>query len=187
MIPVTREETATRPNAPQVFTVDPGEIAVTDDRNTSLVAESLGSGVAVCIWDPETHVAGLLHVLLPDSANHAADLAQAHPAWFADTGIPLLLQIAANYGWQRSRSLIYLLGGAEVDGAMLPRVQVGRRNIVAARKALWSAGMLITREITGGHDARNLALSVCTGTLEFGEDGSRIVVQMEGNDGRWVG
>ena len=184
MIPNTCEETATGTNAP-VFTVDLGEIAVTDDRNTSLVAHSLGSGVAVCIWDPETHVAGLLHVLLPDSDKHA-DLVQAHPAWFADTGIPLLLQIATNYGCQRSRSLIYLLGGAEVDGAMLPRVQVGRRNIVAARKALWSAGVLIAREITGGNVPRDLALSVCTGTLEVNAGDSRMVVQMEGNDGRWI-
>ena len=45
MIPCTREETATRTNAPQVFTVDLGEIAVTHDRNTSLVAHSLGGGI----------------------------------------------------------------------------------------------------------------------------------------------
>jgi chemotaxis protein CheD len=185
MIEFTSEETATRTKAPQVFTVDLGEIAVTDDRTASLIAQSLGNGVAVCIWDPETHVAGLVHVLLPDSDNHA-DLAHEHPAWFANTGIPMLLQIATNYGWQRSRSLIYLLGGAEVDGALLPRVQVGRRNIVAARKALWSAGVLITREITGGNVARSLALSVCTGTLEISAGDSQIVVQMEGNDGGWI-
>ena len=186
MIPVTRDETATVANAPQVFTVDLGEVAVTDDRNTSLIAHALGSGVAVCLWDPETRVAGILHVLLPDSDKHG-ELVQAHPAWFADTGVPLLLQIATNYGCQRSRSLIYLLGGAEVDGAMLPRVQVGRRNIVAARKALWSAGVLITREINGGDVARSLALSVCTGTLEISAGDSRTVIEMEGNDGAWIG
>ena len=42
-----------------------GELVVTTAPDAEIVTHALGSCVAVCLWDPVTHVAGMLHFLLP--------------------------------------------------------------------------------------------------------------------------
>lgn len=87
-----------------------GEFAVSNDKDSVILTHALGSCVAVCIWDPHVKVAGLIHVLLPDSRINA-DRASVQPAAFADTGIPLLFQTAYAYGVQKQRCLVRLIGG----------------------------------------------------------------------------
>ena len=48
-----------------------GELAVTTAPDVEIVTHALGSCVAVCLWDPVTHVAGMLHFLLPESKLNA--------------------------------------------------------------------------------------------------------------------
>ena len=74
-----------------------GEYAVTTNPDAEIVTHALGSCVAVCLWDPVTHVAGMLHFLLPDSKLNA-ERAARQPGTFADTGIPLLFQAAYKAG-----------------------------------------------------------------------------------------
>src|SRR5690606_5547237 len=65
-----------------------GEFAIAHGGTDVLVTHALGSCVAVCIYDPEADVAGMLHVLLPDS-RISPQRASEQPAAFADTGVPL--------------------------------------------------------------------------------------------------
>ena len=44
-----------------------GEFAVTTNAQAEIVTHALGSCVAVCLWDPVSHVAGMLHFLLPEA------------------------------------------------------------------------------------------------------------------------
>jgi hypothetical protein len=44
-----------------------GEYAVAASSAATIVTHALGSCIAVCIWDPQRGVAGLLHFLLPES------------------------------------------------------------------------------------------------------------------------
>ena len=60
-----------------------GEFAVTTEPDAEIVTHALGSCVAVCLWDPVTHVAGMLHFLLPESKLNA-ERAARQPATFAD-------------------------------------------------------------------------------------------------------
>ncbi|HTV03602.1 MAG TPA: chemotaxis protein CheD [Luteitalea sp.] len=151
-----------------------GEFAVTEGE-TSIVTHALGSCIAVCIWDPVVRVGGMLHLLLPESRINP-DRAERQPAAFADTGIPLLFQRAYTRGLQKPRTQVTLVGGAEISQEATEGVMnVGRRNILAARKMLWGNGVLIRTEDVGGRRARTVAMSL--------QDG-RIVVTAAGEPAR---
>ena len=42
-----------------------GEYAVADQPDATIVTHALGSCIAVCAWDPDAGVGGLLHFMLP--------------------------------------------------------------------------------------------------------------------------
>jgi len=148
-----------------------GEWAVSSDADAAVITHALGSCVAVCIWDPAVSVAGLIHVLLPDSRINP-ERAKAQPAAFADTGIPLLFHAAYARGLDKKRARVRLVGGASVAGIPPSEAAVGKRNVLAARSLLWKNGVMIDREIVGGTEARTVTLQVADGRMRIGS-GSR--------------
>ena len=143
-----------------------GEFAVSNVDGETILTHALGSCIAVCVWDLQARVAGLLHFLLPDAAINA-ERARAQPAAFANTGIPLLFQAAYALGLEKRRCTVRLIGGAEVTGlARAGSLNVGKRNLLAARNILWRNGVLINAEATGGHVPRTVALHVRDGLIE---------------------
>lgn len=142
-----------------------GEFAVSGSADDVLVTHALGSCVAVCIWDPTTLVAGLLHLLLPDSRINPVR-AKEQPAAFADTGIPLLFQSAYARGLQKNRCLVRLVGGAEMAGSGAS-FDIGKRNILAAKNILWRNGVLIKGEDVGGKAVRTVNLHAADGRVQI--------------------
>ena len=142
-----------------------GECAVTGRRGDVIVTHALGSCICVCVWDPVSSVAGLLHFLLPDSRINP-QRSKEQPAAFADTGIPLLFQSACAHGLEKSRSLVRLVGGAEVAGSGAT-FDIGKRNILAAKNMLWRNGVLVKAEDVGGKAIRTVSLFVADGRLQI--------------------
>ena len=147
-----------------------GEFAVSNDRESVILTHALGSCVAVCLWDPQVRVGGLIHVLLPDSRINA-ERAAVQPAAFADTGIPLLFQTSYAYGVQKKRCQVRIIGGADVTGLGAGQTSVGKRNILAARALLWKNGVMLQGEAVGGHDARNVSMDVFDGRIQITSSG----------------
>lgn len=141
-----------------------GELAVSDAAGSMIITHALGSCIAVVIWDPNVPVAGLLHLLLPESRINP-ERAERQPATFADTGVPLLLETLRRRGMDPGRAKVWLIGGAELNGGGV--LNVGKRNILAARSLLWRAGMMIHKEAVGGTDARTASVTVNEGTVEI--------------------
>ena len=140
-----------------------GEFAVTTALDAEIVTHALGSCVAVCLWDPVTHIAGMLHFLLPESKLNA-DRAARQPGTFADSGIPMLFQAAYRAGAVKSRLRVHLLGGAAIMGG--PNgLDVGRRNALIAKKLLWQNGVLVKGESLGGTDTRTVHLFAADGRV----------------------
>jgi chemotaxis protein CheD len=140
-----------------------GEFTVTTSAAAEIVTHALGSCVAVCLWDPVSHVAGMLHFLLPE-AKLNLDRAARQPATFADSGIPLLFQAAYRAGAVKTRLRVHLLGGAAVNGGP-GGLDVGRRNGMIAKKLLWQNGVLVTAESLGGTDSRTVSLLASSGRV----------------------
>ncbi len=147
------------------YVVGIGELAVGTQANDLIVTHALGSCIAVCIWDPVAQVGGLLHFLLPDSKINAAR-AQTQPATYADTGVPLLLQEAFSRGALSNRTLVHLVGGAEIAGGG-GSFNVGKRNLLAARNLLWRHRLLIKGEEVGGTVARTVHMDVGPGRIRI--------------------
>ncbi|MEI6245872.1 MAG: chemotaxis protein CheD [Acidobacteriota bacterium] len=148
-----------------------GEYGVSKHPGGVIVTHALGSCVAVCLWDPVAGVAGLLHILLPDSRINLERAAQ-QPGAFADTGIPILFHAAYQQGAVKARCQVQLIGGAEVT--ITGGQAIGKRNVLAARAMLWRNGVKVEREVTGGSQARSVWLSAGNGEVQVTTAGIRV-------------
>lgn len=129
----------------------------------------LGSCVAVTIFDPVVKAGGLVHFQLAEAA---ADLERAarQPFLFGDRGVAALATSLAAKGVLAPRAQVVVCGGAQMI-AGVASAQIGKRNVLAARKALWKAGFLIEQEIVGGNCSRSVSLDVASGEVVVREHG----------------
>jgi chemotaxis protein CheD len=149
-----------------------GELAATAQPGEELKTLALGSCVALLVLDPVSHCVAMDHVALPDSAV-SLEKAAARPGHFADTGVPATLAAMRTAGANGDcrKYLVKLVGGASVADPE-GRFQIGKRNVLAIRKALWQLGMGPLAEEVGGHLSRSVAVDVDTGTVRVYANGS---------------
>lgn len=143
--------------------VDIADLAVSKDPDACLVTYSLGSCIGVALWDPVTHVGGLLHYMLPES-QLCTEKARSNPAMFCDTGVPKLFRAAYELGAVKNRLVVKVAGGSQLldeNGTF----NIGKRNYLALRKIFWKNGIMIAAEDVGGSISRTLRLDVATGLL----------------------
>ena len=143
-----------------------GEFAVASRPDQVIVTHALGSCIAVCLYDPVSGVAGMLHFLLPESTINA-DRARQQPGAFADTGIPLLFQTAYKQGLEKKRAIVKIAGGAETSEASGASLQIGKRNALAAKNLMWKNGVLIKSHDVGGSTVRTVHLSARDGRVQI--------------------
>jgi chemotaxis protein CheD len=136
---------------------------ISKDRNATLVTYALGSCVGIGMFDPASSVGGLLHVMLPESSLDAEKAAR-NPWMFADTGVARLLIRCIELGAAKPRLRVWLAGGSAVMDAH-GVFNIGKRNQLAVRKALWKAGLLTLSEDLGGQRSRTVRLELGTGTF----------------------
>ncbi|MEI6712930.1 MAG: chemotaxis protein CheD [Verrucomicrobiota bacterium] len=142
-----------------------GEMLVSNDVNSTLLTYSLGSCVAVVIYDPSAKVGGLLHAMLPDSA-FGSERAAEKPLMFIDTGLPALFHAVYALGGSKSRLIVKLAGGASVLNES-KFLNVAQRNIEAVKALLARNGVRIDAEDIGGTDIRTVRLELATGSVQL--------------------
>lgn len=131
-----------------------------------LVTLGLGSCVAIMLHDPQAGVGGMAHVLLP-SRSLARDA--TNPAKFPETAVPLLVERLTALGGARGRLVAKLAGGASMFAQLMSpgTVQMGERNVVAAREALRHAAIPVVAEAVGGERGRTVRFHVRDGRVEI--------------------
>jgi chemotaxis protein CheD len=131
-----------------------------------LVTLGLGSCVAIMLHDPERGAGAMAHVLLP-SRSLARDV--TNPAKFPDSAVPLLVERLKGLGAEPRRLVAKLAGGASMFSQLMTpgTIQMGERNIVAARNALRAASIPIVREAVGGERGRSVRFYVKDGRVEI--------------------
>jgi chemotaxis protein CheD len=142
------------------------ECAVTRGEGV-LYTLGLGSCVAVLLYDPETRVGGMAHVLLPAPRGHGPD---QPPAKFATTAVPHLLEEMEEAGARRDRITARLVGGASMFRALVSGsiLQTGERNLTATREALEHARIPIVGEEVGKEHGRSVRFHVADGRVVVG-------------------
>jgi chemotaxis protein CheD len=125
-----------------------GEFAVSSTAGDELVAIGLGSCIGLALVDREAGVAGLAHVVLPESQGKPGPAAK-----FADLAIPDLITRLIDAGAERRRLQAVMIGGARMFtvGASL---DIGARNSEAVREALVKERIKIHAEEIGGNRGR---------------------------------
>ena len=137
------------------------DMKTSNNPEDTLITYSLGSCLGICIYDPQTRVGGLLHLMLPESKIDKAK-AGVNPYMFADTGIPLLFKSVYKIGGAKERLIVKLAGASQIlDSAGV--FNIGKRNYLIARKLLWKNRVLIENEDVGGSIHRTLKMDLATG------------------------
>ena len=130
-----------------------------------LVTVGLGSCIAIVLHDVDACVGGMAHVLLPSPGLSKSD---GNPAKSPHTAVPRLLELMAERGASPRRITARLAGGASMFAALAPpgTIQMGERNVVAARQVLSAQGIPVVGESVGGDYGRTVRLDVAGGSLE---------------------
>lgn len=140
-----------------------GEYIVTNGEEDVLRTFALASCVAVTAYSPAKKAAGMIHVVLPYPLEEKDR--KERPGYFAETGVPLLIDtMCTKYGCRKEELIIQLYGGAE---SMLDKdiYNVGRKNIDAVKRALLNMGLMISKADLRGNESRTISMDVRTGTV----------------------
>jgi chemotaxis protein CheD len=140
-----------------------------------LVTLGLGSCVAIMLHDPQAGAGGMAHILLP---SHSLARDVSNPAKFPETAVPLLIERLTALGAEQRRLVAKLAGGASMFAQLMTpgSVQMGERNVVAARDALRRAGIPLVREAVGGGAGRSVRFTVADGRVEIRSVGADAIV-----------
>jgi chemotaxis protein CheD len=129
----------------------------------SLRTTGLGSCVGIALFDPQAKVAGLAHIMLPTSTNAN----EPNRAKYANTAVPMLLEIMEQHGASRKRMFAKLAGGAQMFtfAGQSDLMRIGPRNVEAVKEALSLCSIPIKAADTGGNCGRTIELSSNDGAL----------------------
>ncbi len=138
-------------------------MVVSDSPEDLLITYSLGSCIAVIIFDPLASVGGMLHYMLPESSLDP-EKAKKNPSMFADTGITRLFKNSYQMGAKKENIVVKSVGGAQMldpNGIF----NIGKRNCLAMRKIFWKNNVAIAAEHVGGEINRTVRLEMDSGRV----------------------
>lgn len=131
------------------------EVKLTKSPDDVLTALGLGSCVGICAYDAQARVAGLAHVVLPESIGQ-----ENSPGKFANTAVPFLLQEMSRLGASSIRIRVALAGGAQLFAASGgSKLEIGLRNAAAVTAALKQHNIVVVATDLGGMVGRTVYLS----------------------------
>lgn len=124
----------------------------------------LGSCVGIVLYDPAKKIAGMVHVMLPDSTKI---LHNENKAKFVDTGIDELLNKMIRMGAIRTRITAKIAGGAQMFEFqnVSELLRVGEQNVDATKVQLKKLNIPILAEDTGANYGRTIEFYPETGEL----------------------
>lgn len=133
-----------------------GQIILT--RSPNLLQAVLGSCVGMTIFDPETGLAGMAHVLLPASNDQALS---SLPGKFADLAAPRLRNALVERGARPEGLLARIAGGAHMFSSnSMNDGDIGSMNARAVTRALRALDIRILSKDIGGTFGRKVDFSL---------------------------
>ncbi|WP_075980905.1 chemotaxis protein CheD [Bacillus massilinigeriensis] len=116
----------------------------------------LGSCVGVVVYDQGKELAGLAHVMLPDSA--LAKAGSMNIAKYADTAVKELVNTLIKNGARSTALRAKIAGGAQMFhfASGNDMMRIGPRNVEAVKKELQALRIAIIAEDVGGNSGRTI-------------------------------
>ena len=130
----------------------------------SIISYGLGSCVGIALYDPQTKVGGLAHIMLPDSTQARAT---DNSAKFADTALPVLLDQVIALGGSRNRLTAKIAGGSQMFSFAQATdvMRIGDRNVESVRSVLKAMSIRLVAEDVGGNYGRTVELLLDSGAF----------------------
>lgn len=127
----------------------------------------LGSCVGVVIYDLTRQVAGLAHVMLPDSS--LTKQVEFNTFKYADTAIDFLIDKLLELGARKIQLKAKIAGGAQMFQFTTSTdvMRIGPRNVDAVKEKLALHRIPIISEDVGGNSGRTIEFDPMTGKLKI--------------------
>jgi chemotaxis protein CheD len=152
------------------YVVEVGDMKI-GKKGDLLVTYALGSCLGLTVFDPETHVGGLLHAMLPLSKINPQK-AEVNPFMFVDTGVPELFKAVYAIGGQKPRMVVKATG----CGGPLGKngiFKIGERNYAVLKKVFGKNSISLASEDIGGTESRTIYLDLSTGHTTITSNGKK--------------
>jgi chemotaxis protein CheD len=146
-----------------------GELAVSRVPGHVLVSLGLGSCIGLALLDRKMGIAGLAHIVLPQSQGHAHE----NPRKFADLAVPELLAELEQIGARQIRLEAVLVGGASMFAVASAGLEVGQRTEAAVRELLLKQRIPVVAAATGGSKGRTVRVDVAGSAVTVREAGGK--------------
>lgn len=125
-----------------------------------LITLGLGSCVGIAIYDENSKIGGLSHIMLPDSSQFRRDIKVKK---FADLAIPHMVE-EIKKTTKITKLVAKIAGGSSMFNFpdSDPNKSIGYRNVIAVEKALKELGIPILGSNTGGKIGRTMIVNLDT-------------------------
>lgn len=125
-----------------------------------VITTVLGSCIAVCLWDPVKRVGGMNHYKLPLWNGDGLPSPK-----FGNIAIEKLLENVLDLGGRKENLKAKVFGGAAVIQSASGLLNVGERNIQAAKQILGDLGIPVVAADVGGEHSRKVVFNTKEGTV----------------------
>ncbi len=168
---MTIDHAASSADAPRPPSLGMGEIAVA--RDGGMLRTFLGSCVGLALHDRRLKLAGLAHIVLPDSGGSGKPAGK-----YADTAVQEILRLLRSQAGGESLHLTAKLAGGAKMFPFQTGMTIGDQNVLAVERLLSAEKIAIVARCCGGDKGRRMAVDVASGAVTIqtvGVDGSTVL------------
>ncbi|WP_139364901.1 chemotaxis protein CheD [Sutcliffiella halmapala] len=144
----------------------------------SIRTSGLGSCVGVVIYDNSAKIAGMVHVMLPESS--LARTSTFNSCKYADTGVDHLLETLLLKGARLYQLKAKIAGGAQMfqfTSKSSDMMRIGPRNVEAVKARLEANNIPLIGEDCGGNSGR---------TIEFYPESGKLMIKTVNKGIRYI-
>jgi len=139
--------------------LQPGQLAISVEPMQ--ITTILGSCIAVCLWDPQRHIGGMNHFMLP---YHGPTNSAASSARFGNVAMTQLVEQLRAHGARLPLLKARVFGGACMFQQMRSSAHLGAQNAEVAVEFLSRQGIEVVQIDIGGSRGRKLTFLTYEGT-----------------------
>ena len=131
-----------------------------------LITLGLGSCIGLVVYDSTAKVAGMAHIVLPNSRGL---MGSEKVGKFADTAVPRIIEDMIKLGAVKTRIRAKIAGGAQMfslPGMSADFLTVGAKNVKETMQRLRGMGIALAAADTGGNKGRTIEFSTSNWMLK---------------------
>ena len=134
-------------------------------KNPAIITTTVGSCIALCMYDPINKIGGMVHIVLPHKTEYNNNGNSG--LRYADKAVPALLSELLSRGAKKEFIVAKMAGGANMFPTLThPILNIGRNNAEAVKKKLIDLGVPLVAEDIGGNHGRIVEFDIKSGIVK---------------------